>query len=133
MASNRVVVDSDNSEGDGADNGTWNSIIVRKLRSVVVLLKLHKKKKSIGTDPHFIWVISSRRNLTISARCNYCPKSASTVKTNANNTTVLDSHLKRNHRAVYEQFLIKKAEVKEKRKEIKEGFKREMGHDLFKT
>ena len=54
MASNRVVVDSDNSEGDGADNGTWNSIIVRKLRSVVVLLKLHKKKKSIGTDPHFM-------------------------------------------------------------------------------
>ena len=124
MASNR----------DGADNGTLEQHISEETEvSGGPSEATQEKEINWHISPFYLDNFFTKQSDNFCARCNYCPKSASTVKTNANNTTVLDSHLKRNHRAVYDQFLIKKAEVKEKRKEIKEGFKREMGHDLFKT
>ena len=72
------------------------------------------------TSPFYLGNFFSKQPDNKSAKCNSCPISSATIKTKSGNTTGLDSHLSRKHRKVYETFLIKKAEVEAKRKEIQE-------------
>ena len=85
------------------------------------------------TSPFYLGNFFSKQPDNKSAKCNSCPISSASIKTKSGNTTGLDSHLSRKHRNVYETFLIKKAEVEAKRKEIQEKSKRKLGQDLFQT
>ena len=85
------------------------------------------------SSPFYLGNFFTRQADSTSAMCNSCPMTSKPIKTKSGNTTGLDSHLSRKHRKVYEKFLVKKAEVEIKRKEIKEGSKRRLGQDLFKS
>lgn len=71
------------------------------------------------TSPFYLGNFFTKQPDNESAKCNSCPVSSSPIKTKSGNTTGLDSHLSRKHRKVYESFLLKKAEVEAKRKDIK--------------
>ena len=86
------------------------------------------------SSPFYIGNFFSKMKDNISAKCNSCPIDAPPIKTKEGNTSGLDQHLKRKHSKIYQKFLEKKAEVEDRRRELREkSLKRKPSQDLVKT